>query len=282
MLNDYKNFIERKDVEKACKKYDIPNYTIRDDFSIDCHLSVSIQRCPYLEKLPVKFNSVNGDFFIRNNALTTLEGCPEHIVNDFMASANEITSFKGGPKTVVNNCEISHNKLTTLEGCPEVGNGLFVGRNELVSLVGCPKHLGRFECNHNNLKSLVGGPETVKHTFDVGHNEIESFEGCPKSVGGDWMMGDNNIKDFKGFPEHYNPKSSMNISNNPVFQIFILFIDIRAIEHLNEWDVIDVGNMSVSYLRIVEVYKALDMQVKSYDYLTDYFNRPDVEYTLTD
>jgi hypothetical protein len=63
-----------------CKQYSIKNYTINEDESIDVDDDVAIQLTK-LNKLPLNFNRVSGDFYCDFNALTTLEGCPRYVNN---------------------------------------------------------------------------------------------------------------------------------------------------------------------------------------------------------
>ena len=56
-------------IEEICEKYDIGDYIINDDGSID------VNECVYLDnyglnEFPLKFNKVQGDFDCRGNNLT--------------------------------------------------------------------------------------------------------------------------------------------------------------------------------------------------------------------
>jgi hypothetical protein len=100
-----------------CEKY-LLNYTISTDDTIDVNGSVYLYgQLGDMEKLPVKFGKVSGDFDCHRNKLTTLEGCPKHIGGSFGCSGNELTTLEYCPKYIGNNfyCE----KLTSLEGCPK-------------------------------------------------------------------------------------------------------------------------------------------------------------------
>ena len=61
----------RDEVIKVCKRYDIRNYTINDDLSIDVDDDVYLNSRS-LEYLPITFNYVSGYFFCNNNKLETL------------------------------------------------------------------------------------------------------------------------------------------------------------------------------------------------------------------
>ena len=63
-------------IHSVCKKYDIKNYTINDDYSLDVIGNVNLNWFS-LPQIPLKFNIVSGNFSCSNNKLTTLEGCPK-------------------------------------------------------------------------------------------------------------------------------------------------------------------------------------------------------------
>jgi len=111
-----------------------------------------------LEKLPVRFKEVIGNFDCSNNKFTTLEGSPEYVSEFFWCS---------------------HNKLTTLKGAPrKVRGGFICSDNELVSLEGAPRYVGfEFLCLRNRLRSLEGAPEYVGGWFDCSDNKLTSLKG---------------------------------------------------------------------------------------------------------
>jgi len=69
-------------INAVCKKFDIKNYTINDDYSIDVDDSVGFFGRS-LPKIPLKFNIVQGFFSCSFNELTTLEGSPKRVVGFF-------------------------------------------------------------------------------------------------------------------------------------------------------------------------------------------------------
>ncbi len=48
-----------------------------------------------LERLPVQFGAVGGDFYCYNNLLTSLEGAPGSVGRDFFCTGNRLTSLVG-------------------------------------------------------------------------------------------------------------------------------------------------------------------------------------------
>ena len=58
-------------IEEICEKYNIKNYTINPDGYIDVDGYV-ILSSKGIDKLPLNFNKVTGDFTLSSNGLTTL------------------------------------------------------------------------------------------------------------------------------------------------------------------------------------------------------------------
>ena len=113
------------------REYNIKNYTINDDFTIDVNGNVFLSR-RNLKEFPeyIQFRVVGGRFDCRNNNLTSLRGCPRE-VEGFYCNVNELTSLEGAPERVGGNFYCDYNKLTTLKGAPkEIG--------------------GEFKCNKNS------------------------------------------------------------------------------------------------------------------------------------
>ena len=100
-LREYKIFesLDQKDIHKLCKKYDIGNYTINDDGSIDVDGDVGLSRLG-LTKLPLKFRNVSGHFVCDGNQLTTLEGAPQSVGRGFYCNNNQLTTLEGAPQSV--------------------------------------------------------------------------------------------------------------------------------------------------------------------------------------
>ena len=90
-IKEYNNY---KDIEDICKKYDITDYTINNDESIDVNGDVYLINMS-LDKLPLKFNRVTGNFYCRDNQLTSLEGAPKEVGGDFYCHNNQLTSLEG-------------------------------------------------------------------------------------------------------------------------------------------------------------------------------------------
>ena len=171
-LKKYRIFESLEDIHLICKKYDIQNYTINHDGSIDVDGDVYLSTRG-LVKLPLKFRNVSGYFSCGGNKLTTLEGVPQSVGGDFYCNSNQLTTLEGAPQSVGGYFHCSYNKLTTLEGAPQS-----VG--------------GYFSCYNNQLTTLEGAPQSVGGYFSCYNNQLTSLEGAPQSVG-DFHCNDNPV-----------------------------------------------------------------------------------------
>ena len=86
-------------IEKWLEKFDINNYKINDDNTIDVFEKVNLKH-KNLTNLPeyIKFNEINGSFSIQFNVFTSLKGCPEIVNGLFSCSNNILTSLEYAPK----------------------------------------------------------------------------------------------------------------------------------------------------------------------------------------
>ena len=132
--NQYNEYYYSIDIDAICKRYDIKNYTINSDGSIDVDGSVYLNEMD-LNKLPLKFNRVSGTFYCYRNLLTSLEGAPKWVGGNFYCFDNQLTSLEGAPE--------------------EVGGYFNCKHNQLTSLVGAPKWVGDFSCRNNPLPDLI-------------------------------------------------------------------------------------------------------------------------------
>ena len=142
-------------IEEICEKYEIINYTIKDDGTVDVDGSVYLDYCN-LTELPLKFGTVTGWFNCSRNLLTTLEGSPKVVYGSFTCNNNQLTSLEGGPENVGFKFVCSMNKLTTLKGCP--------------------KSIGKdFICHNNRLVNIDFIPDSIKGKFQIHDNPISSI-----------------------------------------------------------------------------------------------------------
>ncbi len=121
-----------QEIHNICKEYDIKNYTINPDGSIDVDGNVDLSYMD-LTEIPLKFNKVSGSFYCHNN---------------------QLTSLVGGPKEVGRNFDCYNNQLTSLERSPiELGGSFWCNRNPLKSLEGYNGEYDKLYCN--NKENLI-------------------------------------------------------------------------------------------------------------------------------
>ena len=107
--------MSEQEIHDICKKYNIKNYTINSDGSIDVNGSVYLND-KNLTELPLKFNKVGGDFDCSGNYITSLLRCPKEVGGYFYCSGNFITSLLRCPKEVGGYFYCYNIELTTLKG----------------------------------------------------------------------------------------------------------------------------------------------------------------------
>jgi hypothetical protein len=111
-----RKYESHEDIHTICAKYNIKDYTINDDESIDVHDSHVNLRWERLKKLPLKFKNVNWSFTCGNNQLTSLEGCPKSVGGDFYCHNNRLTNLEGCPKSVGGGFNCHYNEIDTFKG----------------------------------------------------------------------------------------------------------------------------------------------------------------------
>jgi len=87
---------------KLAPPYRDIEFTINDDGTIDVNNSSVNFYHSGLTKLPdyIQFNKVAGNFWINNNNLTTLKGCPRIVGGSFWCNGNKLKSLKYAPEKV--------------------------------------------------------------------------------------------------------------------------------------------------------------------------------------
>jgi hypothetical protein len=251
MIKKYLEFIKesKEDIDSICKRYNIQNYTINDDGSINVDGNVDLSYRE-LTKLPLKFRHVGSDFYCNINQLTSLEGAPQTVGGGYFdCSDNQLTNLEGAPKTVGGDFNCSNNQLTSLEGCPKTVGGVFYcNNNQLTSLEGCPKTVGGdFDCDNNKLISLEGSSTIVGGYFSCNYNQLTSLEGCPKTVGGVFYCNNNQLTSLEGSPKtvgdsfycHNNQLTSLEGGPSYVKDDFVCSNNPLLVRLTN--DILDIG-----------------------------------------
>ena len=178
----FENF-DKQTIESICEEYDITNYTINDDGSIDVDGPVYLSN-RQMSKLPLKFRKVTGYFGCSNNLLTDLKGCPVYVGGHFICYGNKLTNMEYCPSYVGGDFQIHENKLTSLEGCPNsINESFYCSDNKLSNLNGVPSYIGgNFNCNRNKLKDLNGSPDHVGGIFTCTENNLTSLNGLVTNI----------------------------------------------------------------------------------------------------
>ena len=143
-------------IDEICEKYNIKNYTINDDGSIDVNGEVVLYEMDLYE-LPLTFNKVTGYFDCQNNKLTSLKGSPRWVGGYFYCDFNDLTSLEFSPEYVGGSFGCVDNDLTDLVGSPkEVGGYFYCASNQnLVNLKGYSEKIGKeLVCHYTPLGSI--------------------------------------------------------------------------------------------------------------------------------
>ncbi|MCK9475633.1 MAG: hypothetical protein M0R46_06935 [Candidatus Muirbacterium halophilum] len=144
-LKRFNESIDRSDIDAICEKYNIKNYNINDDGSIDVNGNVDLYNRK-LKVLPLEFRNVYGSFDCEDNKLTNLIGCPQYVDGYFSCGGNKLTTLEGAPQSIGGDFYCNYNNLTSLEGAPKRVSGLFL-------------------CDSNNLKNIDYLPKYYKELF---------------------------------------------------------------------------------------------------------------------
>ena len=121
------------EIKYICEQYNITNYVINSDLSIDVDGDVVISNM-FLTKIPIRFNKVNGDFNCSYNNLTDLENSPKYVNGFFNCSFNKIKSLENAPIVVSGHFFCIINSLTDNYCETEIG-GCFYSLLEQEQLI---------------------------------------------------------------------------------------------------------------------------------------------------
>jgi hypothetical protein len=123
-------------IEQWLKKYDITNYVINPDFSIDVKTSVYLNR-KLNGNLPeyIQFGKIEGSFYIESNNMTSLKGCPYETKSLFSCRINKLKSLKYAPIKIqiVLFCEdnsISLQELKKYANTPGINRDIIIQLND--------------------------------------------------------------------------------------------------------------------------------------------------------
>ena len=143
-------------ISLICEKYNIINYIINDDGSIDVNGNVYLT-CKGLTELPLTFNKVTGNFSCFDNTLTSLKGCPRWVGNWFSCSNNQLTSLEFSPDYVGGNFYCEWNKLTDNYCDTEIGGNFYTTLNQD----------GLTEYNYNQWRKIYKRKKILDDIFNM-------------------------------------------------------------------------------------------------------------------
>jgi len=110
-------------IKEWLKTYNIKDYKINDDMTIDSFNSINLQN-KKLNNFPdyINFNIIHDGFFdIRENNFTSLRGSPKQLnYGYFCCSNNKLRSLKYAPIYVNGDFDCEDNKLTSVEYAPKI------------------------------------------------------------------------------------------------------------------------------------------------------------------
>jgi hypothetical protein len=98
-------------ISLICEQYNIINYTVNPDGSIDVDGDVDLSFND-LTELPLRFNKVTGNFNCGVNNLTSLKGSPKWVGGYFSCSYNRLPSLEFSPDYVGGWFDCRWNNLT--------------------------------------------------------------------------------------------------------------------------------------------------------------------------
>ena len=136
-------------IKAFCVKHNLKDgdYTINNDMSVDVYQSIQIEREELEDnKIPFKFNKVDGDFRISDTGLDSLENSPEEVTGTYMITFSNIETLEGSPRIVGKNFNVDFNKkLINLDGSPDkVGEDYkFYSSWNVADISGISKEIGR-------------------------------------------------------------------------------------------------------------------------------------------
>ena len=143
-------------ISLICERYNITNYTINPDGSIDVNGNVDLSY-KNLTQLPLTFNKVYGNFYCNCNNLTTLKGGPKWVGGFFSCYRNRLSSLEFSPDYVGDYFECTGNDLTDNYCDTEIGGNFYTSL----------KQDGLTEVNYNEWRKLYKRKKILDDIFNM-------------------------------------------------------------------------------------------------------------------
>lgn len=170
-------------ITTICKIFNIENFQINNDGTVDVLGDVDLSG-QNLDKLPLKFRVVRGNFDVRKNCLTSLYKCPETITGDLFCQFNFLTSLRFGPKILCGRYFCSYNQITSLVGIPKnFLNDIICNNNALTTLHGAPNVVRNIDISFNNLNNLKFLPNVILEDLTCRGNMLNNLFDLTKVFG---------------------------------------------------------------------------------------------------
>ena len=141
--------MSEQEIHDICNKYNITNYSINPDGSIDVDGNVNLIKMN-LSEIPLKFNKVSGYFNCSYNKLKSLKGSPKEVGSFFTCYGNNLNDLKYVPNRIGSWFDCSVNNLKNLVNSPTSKNLFFCEGNPLESLEGFYGDYDKLECDNVN------------------------------------------------------------------------------------------------------------------------------------
>ena len=207
-----------KEIGKICERFNITNYSINNDKSIDVDDDVDFMDLysdSYLEEFPINFNVINGEFNCFANKLNSLKGAPTEIHGDFDAGINNLNSLEYFPKYIKGNIFLRSNNLESLKFLPKNINGVLdIANNNIRNFSYFPNVKEIFYLNNNPIQKLWLLFENFN--FIEYFNELDIIQENDKKVILERLnyflidIGENELSEenplFRSIKDHYNIK----------------------------------------------------------------------------
>lgn len=210
-----------KDIKQTCLQYQIKNFSINPDGSIDVDGNVDLSS-RNLTALPLRFRRIMGNFNVQNNNLTTLVGGPLSVGGDFNCFNNELTTFASGPKWIGGDFYAYNNKLISLQGSPNevVGSYYISGNDNLTSLIDCTLKIGANFSFDDILFSTFSGEEDIEYNGNFFLNETNFQKSDARKLPFEIINNRQHLKlilKYQRYFEIWNEDLSFNVENWNVF-----------------------------------------------------------------
>lgn len=107
--------INKELIELFCEEFNITKYYINEDYSINVHQNVDLDRF-IGDELPIKFNKVKGYFSCSKSNIKSFKNFPNFIEENIYFQGNIIENFHEFPKIIKGRIVLWGSTIKSLEG----------------------------------------------------------------------------------------------------------------------------------------------------------------------